>query len=258
MVRRSTMLTILIALAFSCRLTVVNAYAAGGVLVDDLKITNDGKMVFSDGFNSAALSAWSKLYDATLIPSAGGYYLHLNKHHSQSASMYHQLSVKQVGVLELSAKVFINPPEEQYLYGRKQISMLVFTLYSANAPNTLRAAVSLYPGEKANRVGIGLQRTETGTALMHMPKQIAERLKPGTQAMETKYLKGYGITTPKPVIQPKTWATVTVRMDSKTGTATILVDGKEIVSQNYDVNTYGSLGYVMIDCSYGDGAKIAK
>lgn len=252
-------LTCAVGLVLACGLSSSSAFASGGVQMDDLQITNNGRVVLSDSFENTSLRGWSDPHEVGLIPSsAGGYSISLNRHHLKPSGMYHQLLVREVGDVELTAKVYVTPPEEQYQYKNKGLSTLYITMYSANTPNTIHAVVSLRPGERANRVGLGLQHTETGAPTLKMPKQIADRLKADPRQAGATRLKGYGVTSPSAVIQPKTWATLTVKLDSKTGTAAILVDGKQIVTQPFDAASYQSLGYVGISCDYGDGAQIGK
>ena len=255
---KSIVAILILTVILTCGLA-VGAHAAGGVCLDDLQITNDGKMAFSESFDSRSLRGWSSPYDVTLIQTnPGGYYLHLNKHHIQSARAWHKLTVNSAGLVELSAKVYVTPPEEQYLYKQKAFSLMEIVLYSGNSRATMSTIVNLNPKEKANRMSISLQKMQRPTVETRETEGKTNSIMQKMRQNSKEQLKGYGATTSSPVIQPKTWTTLTVKLDPKTTTTTVLVNGKSVLTQPYDPNLYQSLNWVLLGCTYGDGAQIGK
>lgn len=235
------------------------ATAAGGVYLDDLTLTNYGTPMFTDGFNDKSLPGWSKLKDVSLGQvKEGSLLLHLNAHSALPATAWRALNVKDAGVVEVSMKLMVMPPGEQSQYKKNTYSLMNLTLCSGNSPAMIMAVVNLRPKEKANRVSIGVQQTVTTP-----PADPAPRIKDGKPVIprlgpQSARVKSSGATSATPLILPKTWVLLTLKLDSKTSTASMLVDNKQIVSKPYSPKDFESVRGIWLQCSYGDGVKPAK
>lgn len=235
-----------------------NASAAGGVYLDDLTLTNYGTPMFTDGFNDKSLPGWSSLKDVSLGQvNEGSLLLHLNAHSAQPATAWRALNVKEAGVVEVSTKLMVMPPDEQSRYKNNSYSLLNLTLCSGSSPATIMAVVNLRPREKANRVSIGVQQT------VSTPPADPAKTKDGKPVIPTlgpqnAKVKNSGATSATPLIQPKTWVLLTLKLDSKTSTASVLVDNKVIVSKPYSPKDFTSVRGIWLKCDYGDGVKPGK
>ncbi len=248
--------------ALACLVTAGAAYAAGGIYLDDMTLTNYGTQMFTDGFNDSALRGWSDLHDVSLGQvNQGSYLLLMNAHSAEAATAWRQLNVKDAGVVELTCKVLVAPSDEQYQYKNKKYSLLYLVLASGNTSAAIRGVVSLNPKEKGSRASIGVQQTVTPPAQAPassdsqsaVPKVIIPKIGP-----QYARIKNSGATSTAPVIQPKTWALVTLKLDSKTSTASVLVDNKKIVSQPYNPSDFQSIRGIYLWSTYGDGVKPKK
>ena len=211
-------------------LAVGAAYAAGGIYIDNLKITNNGKVIFSDSFDGGKLVGWTKMTDASWIPDGPNTQkgaLLLNKHGSVAATAYHGLSSGQsLGVVEMSAEVFCTAPSEQYGWAvRKGACGTFFRLYSGSSNATIEAKVQLNPCQTSYQLGITAMNSQQGT-----------------------YSK-------LPVLRPAKWATITLRLDPRSATATFFLDGRAFVSARYNPQQFRSLKEIGIVTGLGDGSK---
>jgi len=249
-------LSAILAIAFAC-LMAGAAHASGGVYLDDLTVTNYSTPMFTDHFNDPTLRGWSNLHDVSLGQMGeGSYLLYMNAHSDQAATAWRQLNMKDAGVVEVSFKMLVTPPDEQYKYKKDTFSLFYLVLASGNTPATAKAIVSLKQHEKGNRVSIAVQQTTTPATPQAKPEPGKPMLP--TLGLQNATLKNLGAMSPGLVIQPKTWVLVTLKLDSKKSMASVLVDNKEIVSKPYKPQDFQSVRGIWLWSTYGDGAKPKK
>jgi hypothetical protein len=236
-----------------------SASAAGGVYLDDLTLTNYGTSMFTDGFNDKSLRGWTNLKDVSLGQlGQGSLLMHMNAHGSLPATAWRALNVKDAGVVEVSTKLMVMPPDEQSRYKNNSYSLMDLTVCSGSSPAMIKAVVNLRPKEKANRVSIGVQQTVDNPPPAPAPKTKDSPPVRPTLGPQNSKTKNSGATSPTALIQPKTWVLLTLKLDSKTSTASVLVDNKQIVSKPYKPKDFESVRGIWLQCSYGDGVAPDK
>jgi hypothetical protein len=206
------------------------AFAAGGIYIDNLKITNNGKEVFSDAFNSGKLIGWNKMNDAIWSSDRANTQqgaMLLNKHQFCAATAYHSFSAKNIGIVEVSADVYCTPPDEQYeRISKKNACGTFFRLYSGSSNATIEAKIQLNVCQSTYQLGI-----------THLDARQGET-----------YSK-------LPVMQPATWSHIVLRLDPRSATATMFLGGKAYVTAGYDPQQFQSLQEIGIVTGLGDGSK---
>lgn len=213
------------------------AFAAGGVYLDDLQVTNDGGVTFFDTFDKANRGQWTSTSDISFVLAEGSTtqrLLCMNKHHEKDSAAIAYPKVTSAGLVEVTTKVFVTSPEEQYLYRNGKASAFNMIFHSAKPGYYMWAIVDLSAKAQANRVGIRSQYLTAG-------KQT------GSAAFSQS-----------PILKPSTWYALTLRLDPSSGTATVLLDGNPVATKPYNPGDYESISKLSILCSYGDGANIPK
>lgn len=208
------------------------AFAAGGVYIDDVRITNNGRQVLFDNFNDGTLNAWASVSQAIPVrvsPESSEYLLHMNRHERTSASMMYRMPQQPIGVFELSALVYIALAQEQADYRLNRTSDLLFRLTSAAARGTITAGVKLYAKDQGNKVDVVVLQL------------IGQQQNTGSDRTKTS------------VLPCEKWATITLRLDPATRTATVLLDGNTVASTQYDPNSFPGFRMLTVLCGYGDG-----
>jgi hypothetical protein len=211
-------------------LAISAACAGGGIYIDNLKITNNGKEVFSDALDSGKLVGWTKMSDTTWIPDGPNTQkgtMLLNKHIFCAATAYHSLSAKDLGVVELSADVYCTPPDEQYDQRVKKCGCVTyFTLYSGSSERDIQATIKLNPCQSSYQLAI--------TSAKSREPSVYSKL---------------------PVLAPATWSTIKFRLDPTRATATLSLDGKAIISAPYEPEQFQSLREIGLCTGLGDGSR---
>lgn len=217
-----------------CTFSARAGWADGGLYLDDFRITNNGASAFFDNFDDGKLDGWTKMHDASVFCTGRGRTrqcsMMLDKHQFCAATAYHSVTMPDAGKVEMSTRVYVTPPGEQYDYRKGVYCLLYITLYSGSSSSEVAAIVNLNPGEDMNRIGIRLQHMKNG-------KRV-----------------GIGGTSPNPVLAPNQWAALTLRLDPKSGLISVILDGKPIVVRQYDPARFASIREVGICSGYGDGS----
>ena len=207
------------------------ALATDGVYVDNLQVTNDGILAFPDAFDNAkVLRGWTRISDVSIAMDSAnrrqGAML-LNRHVFAVAAAYHNVELKNVGTVEMSAAIYCTAPSEQYDWRvKKKTCSTTLIIYSGSSKVWIDAVVQLDSKQSAYQVGI---------------------LAGGSG--------GKNIYSTRPVLQPGKWALLTMWLDPVKARATLFLDGKTIVSTTYDPNKFQSIQEVAIQSQMGDGSQ---
>ena len=202
------------------------AFASGGAYLDDLRIANNGLAVFSDNFDDGKLDGWMRINDTTVTCNTPGkppcgMFVNAQKYR---ATAYHSLTLRNAGLIEVSAKVYLTAPEEQYEWQiRKQAAFLGIHLYSGSSTAIMQLDIQLDPGQQQAKLCVAR--------------------KDKAQCQPSNPLAKYR------------WANITLRMDPKTKTASALLEGQPQVSLPYEPEEWRSIREVGINSSYGDGSQ---
>lgn len=225
------------------------AWAAGGVYLDDVKVTNNGIVALFDNFDDGNLAGWFNLSDATCECAKGGKppcCILLNKHIFCAAGASHNLEITQSGVVELSASILVTPPEEQYDIAVKQYDnstgkcgggpgdIMYVTLYAESTvpPKKTTANVDFY----IQQVG-----TESGC-------RVGVRATQSNGSTSNAGCKGN-------IIQHQRWTPLMLRLDPKTKLARLFVDGIQVAQTGYDPVALRGIKQLNLCCGFGDGSK---
>jgi len=199
-----------------------------GAYVDDVQFLNNGQQVFFDNFNDGNLDGWTKMYDVTCTQNNCErtlFNMSLNKQHFAASTAYYSLMLANTEFLDMQAKVYVTPANEQYDCRQKGLpAVLHFTLYSGNTNATIRAA--LYTDHTLNGCKAGLTLSGTGS----------------------------GKLTSRVVVKPLVYTRLLMRMSPRTGVATLYVDGRPVQSIRYDPRQFQTIRELGLCCSFGDGS----
>ncbi|MCE5315296.1 MAG: hypothetical protein ABFD49_00875 [Armatimonadota bacterium] len=212
-----------------------SAYANGGVYLEDIRIKNNGKVVFSDDFNDGDISDWTHLRDVSVftIEKTSTQMMLLNEHGNQMAEADHPLDLNLSGSLEFSTMVCIAPPTEQY-YGQKDIACafnmsLDYREQPNCAPETLRIHALLYRNDQKCKITV-------------------TRLSRDEEKYKSSDMSSAVLPTGK-------WAILTLRLDSISETATAYVDDSPVASIKYNANDFPKITSLAFYTTFGDGAQ---
>lgn len=215
-----------------CGLAVVGL-CAGGVYVDDLRVTNNGAQVLLDNFETGKLDGWTKLTGAELAANEQNKSLAINRHGNYAATAYRTISIDKPGLVEISWFIFVAPVGEQYdckKGGACTMSIRLLSGMSASSnAGVPSAALILNPCETTCRAGLAPANSFNATA-------------------KTK----------SPVLSLGRWVPVVFRLDSANGKATLLVNGREAVSMSYDPSSTKSIRQIGFVSQFGDGSNRSK
>ena len=205
------------------------AYASGGAYLDDFRITNNGVTALFDNFDDGKLDGWTQLNDITVTcnrPNEPPCGMCINKHTYAEATASHNLALRNAGIIEFQAKVYLTAPEEQYDWQVKKLPAVIrITIFAGTTSATMRTTLYLEPGQQQAKACISTDRVGNGQCPKYNPL--------------AKYR----------------WGTWYLRMDPKTRTATTSLDGREEISISYNPNLWRSVRMVSIESSYGDGSR---
>jgi hypothetical protein len=140
--------------------------ARGGVYVDDLVLKNNGTVVYSEDFDSADLSGWYSITDASVSSdhySSAGYSLYENSYGGAFAKVSTDVLVSNPGLLELSFRVWLPEASEQWNSGNgSNITSLNVILHS-DTNQSYSSGLWLYPNESEYRMALNGQHANTPT-----------------------------------------------------------------------------------------------
>ncbi len=225
--------------AITCAMVLASGatFASGGVYLDDLQVTNDGGVTFFDTFDNGNSGQLTSASDISFVLAEGSTtqrLLCMNKHHEKDSAAIAYPKVTSAGLVEVTTKVFVTSPEEQYLYRNGKASAFNMVVHSAKPGYYMWAIVDLGAKAQTNRVGIRSQYLTAG-------KQT------GSAAFSQS-----------PILKPSAWYTLTLRLDPSSVTATVLLDGNPVATRPYNPGDFESISKLSILCSYGDGANIPR
>lgn len=227
-----TAVVILVALLLIGGFATGIARAEGGAYLDDFRISNDGTEVFFDNFNDGSIADWTKMHDTTVVRDDKDKlvgYMFMNKHTHAASTAWHPLSVSSAGLVELSTLVYVTPYEQQFDIRDGYPSVLMITLYSGSSDAT--AGLYIYldkPKQDSQKSACSIcvnLKNPNGTTIIHNTALV-----------------------------PQKWATLTLRLDPKTGIASALLDGTVVRTLKYDPAKFKSIRELGLCCSFGDGA----
>lgn len=194
----------------------------GGIYFDDILLKNNGKAVFFEDFQGD-LSRWPRKDNAGVETSnSKAACLYLNNVVSEA---FHEASITQPGLIELSAWVWLPPATEQV---RRTFTDL-----------------NLYSGTSCDNIGAGVQVDEKA-------KGYCIRLQWNRSDGDDKE-----VVTQSSVLQPGKWARLALHLDSKTQQASALLDGVPQVSFHYAPANFKTIDCLSAWGSLGD-AKMGK
>lgn len=198
--------------------------AKGGVYIDDVKITNDGVVVFSDSFNGGDLKNWTALRDATAPcdKDPASCCLHLNNHGTGLPNATHTLAMKEAGVVEVSWRQWVAPAEEQAGHERTVVGVMM-GIVGEKTGRSIVASTCLYVGDKEPCLSVDVDG-------------------------KTGKLSELNVPTGK-------WVRMLVRMDSATSKVTFSADGKVGVEETYDPKSLLPAKQLTFQSGLGDGIK---
>jgi hypothetical protein len=210
----------------------------GGIYLDQIRIYNDSKVIFSDDFDDGNVSDWNQLANASLITvdqERLSRILWMNKQEKTDSIAWHKLDMTQVGSVELSAAVYVAPAIEQYEWQNKNFSAFSMHLEYRETPNspadTLRIEVILYQNDQSCYVA-AKRNSVVVTDCFNKSKQ--------------------------PVLATGKWARLTLRLDPTSGTATACLNDSPVASVPYDPVDFPRITSLAISSSFGDGALRAE
>lgn len=209
---------------------VTGAHAAGGVYMDDFQVRNNGVVVFGDNFQDGNYAGWQNVVDAKVFnlssnPQQPVYSLCLNQQHKNVARAYHKLGISNAGVVELSVGILAAPCTEQYnCTHRNNECALRIGLRSGNARSQINAIVFTGPEYTGCRISMTEHKEYHGSPARGMPLQFNK------------------------------WGMLTMRLDPRKRTASVLLDGKLLTTMRYDPRKFASISEICILCSFGEGS----
>ena len=225
------------------------AWAAGGVYLDDVKVTNNGAVALFDNFDDGGLTGWYNLSDATCECKSGkppcG--MLLNKHIFCAAGASHNLAIGQPEVVELSANVFVTPPEEQYDIAVKKYAASTCKCGCGGPSDimyiTLYAEATVPPRKTTPKVDFYIQQvgSEAGCRV-------------GVEATQSNGSTSRSGCSGAPIPQ-RQWTPILLRLDPRTKLARLFVDGRQVSQTGYDPASLSQIQQLNLCCGFGDGSK---
>lgn len=216
------------AMIISALIFMPSAGVAGGMCVEDLKLTTDGIVVFSDNFNMGKLDGWMKIRDVSLVcaqQDPPDYFLKICRQGKTVACAYHSVSVPNAGdVIELNAWIWLPKVSEQKSGETNFYISSGSDDYEKTKPD-VHAGPAIKKGSDDYYVRIGQQYGSS---------------------------KSSGAISDKAVIKPEKWALFTLRIDRTTGNAVALVDGKQACQIGIDSADFPSISQLSIWGWLGD------
>lgn len=212
----------------ACLLLSCAAFAAGGIYFDEFLVTNNGTSILADSFDSGDLAGW-KADNASVLRtqmSPAKYCVCLNKMDKNRSQVQRDLSLDDVGTLELSAWIYLPQPEQQSNYGGSRCEYAGFSVYAKNPDDHLVASLFLQPKGKGYRA----------EAHWH------DAVKQNTLAKSS---------TSSPVITGGKWANATMRLDPAKKTVSLLIDGKLACRISYVPERFQSISSVILFSDLG-------
>lgn len=201
MARSALSLLLFLAVVLLC-----SASFAAPFYVSRVAFTNDGTSVFSDDFASGGLARWDAPTGATVVPSnafASGYCLSLQGTSNSQAYLSYDAALGSPGVVELTAVVWL-PKQAEGDKGEK------FKMY-------LRSGTIIGAPDRVDSVYLSADWEKTGYSIN------AHWTGPGAPGNVCAGTKG-------PVLQPQKWATLTLRLDARSGRLSALLDSVQKAS----------------------------
>jgi hypothetical protein len=208
------------------------AWCAGGVYVDNVRVTNDGQNAFLDNFDTGKLVGWTNATTAQVVCDRSNCSMLLNKHVFCAAGAFHPLAIENPGVVDTSMDLYVTPAAEQYDCHKKNLPCIFYiTLYSSvttgkRTDDILGAGLSLAPNAQGCNVGF----------------------KSNKQCLCKSW-------TTTPVVPAGQWVTLTFRLDAVNGRATIFVNARQVISIPYDRGPNPPVRQIGLCCGFGDGSK---
>jgi hypothetical protein len=199
-------------------------FAKGGVYIDNMLVTNDGRNIFSDDFDSGTLRNWTGLVAATVPCDAKKTYcsMHLNMHtNTGTATALHEMPIEAPGVLEVRWRLWVAPADEQSRHKDTLLGLLVAVMCQQQK-NWIAASTDLC--------------TDTD--------------KPSLSILVNNVEKTSGVKIPT-----SKWVEMALRFDPGSSTVSFLADGKVAVTAKYDPSQFTSVRQLRLECGYGDGAQ---
>lgn len=198
--------------------------ARGGVYVDDFTVTNDGKVVFSDNFDSGNLDQWTNLAAATVPCDAEGKRccMHLNMHtDTDSGNAVHQMSIDTPGFLEVSWLQWIAAANEQARHNVTGLHLLV-SVHCQDPKHWIAAETMLCANVDQPALDISVDNVQKSCKVQ---------------------------------IPTAKWVQMILRFDPKTSTISLLADNKVVGTDKYDPGVFNNLTYVRLESGLGDGTQ---
>lgn len=177
-----------------------------GIYLDDYLITNDGKPVFFDDFQSGGPNNWQTTKQASVKCSLQGCCMLVDPTRTV-ASVERNVSIQNPGLVEVSAWVWFPPAGEQ----KKPAVCLVFGIRSGDSNQNVAG-------------GFSLGYTRKNRTLTMSSNQLNE-----TTVDEAKGSS---------VLAPAKWYRLRFRMDTKNAVATTLVDGQPQTTFRFDPSAF--------------------
>lgn len=188
-------------------LIAADTFAAGGFVVDDLLVTNNGAIVLTENFDSGSLSGW-RVNNAILQqtqPQPPRYNLLLNSPETGPTTMIERdVPISNPGKLDVSAWVYLPAEEEQSNWAGTHCDYAGFVIYTSRGmPDRQEVALSLYLSPQ-NKGYLASARYHDYTG-------------------KTRDVLS---STDKPVLNGGKWARMSMSLDPGQRTASVFIDGK--------------------------------
>lgn len=213
-----------------------------GIYFDDISVSNNGSVVFSDDFNTGKITGWSitrpLVEPYRLSTNPVNYCVYMNRMQDTNTGMdYQRREIKSitVGQLEIKALIYLPSNEELWGWGEKWGAMARtrIDLDAGTKDDCFYVAIDGLPGEMGYQVHI------VRTPYKSTPSTGSER-----KAVQYKNTA--------PVIPPATWVHLCFKLDPKTKTAVVTIDGKQVASEAYDPDLIHSLQSLDLTTWMGD------
>lgn len=219
--RKSCVFFVAALLAF-CAIS--QAWAAGGVYIGGIKATNDGAVVFSENFKNDGLKGWTNIIDTTVVSNKEGACILMNEHKAVQANISHPVSVKNGGVFEVNAYVYLTPATEQSIHvGR---SGCHFDVIIKSGASTVRGYAYLNWNETASHVGCSDDKASIGRI------------------------------TSDHILEHSKWFKLTLKLNPSDKQAHIYIDGVQKSDWQYKPEDFRNIDEVYFTTNFGDGGSV--